>query len=126
MVPRHDRPRRQLAARGRSPAVSWILAYDIGCPRRWRRVHARVAALGYRLQYSLWWLPIRERQLDALLADLATVIDPGVDDIRAYPFPDDAWCRLWGPPPWTDGVIDPLYLRFRPHWCGLEPDPRPR
>lgn len=98
--------------------MSWILAYDIASQRRWRRVHSRVSDIGHRLQFSLWWLPISNRALDTLMQDLAREIDPAADDLRAYPFPQDAWCRLWGPPPWGDGSVDVFSIRFRSSWRG--------
>lgn len=96
--------------------MSWIVAYDIACPKRWRAVHGRVSAQGHRLQFSLWWLPISARELGLLLRDLEDCIDAREDDIRAYPFPGDAWCRLWGPPPWGEGVTDPFSMRFQAAW----------
>ena len=98
--------------------MAWLIAYDIASPRRWRRVNARIADRGFRLQYSLYWAPVSARAIDALMSELATVIDPGEDDVRAYPFPADAWCRLWGPPPWGDGVTNTFSARFAPHWQG--------
>lgn len=98
--------------------MSWLLAYDIASPRRWRRVYRRVSDIGYRLQFSLWWLPISEGELTALMQDLGREIDFATDDLRAYPFPADAWSRLWGPPPWGQGTIDVFSMRFRPSWQG--------
>lgn len=96
--------------------MSWLLAYDIASPRRWRRVYRRVSNIGHRLQFSLWWLPISDRALATLMQELAQEIDPATDDLRAYPFPANAWCRLWGPPPWGVGAVDGFSMRFRPSW----------
>lgn len=96
--------------------MSWLLAYDIACPRRWRAVHGLVSEHGHRLQLSLWWLPVSRNEMHRLWRNLSERIDPAQDDIRAYPFPDSAWCRLWGPPPWGEGAVDPFSMRFSPAW----------
>ncbi|SES91104.1 CRISPR-associated endonuclease Cas2 [Oceanicella actignis] len=96
--------------------MSWLLAYDVACPRRWRAVHGLASDHGHRLQYSLWWLPLSRLEMDRLWRDLAKCIDPAADDVRAYPFPNDAWCRLWGAPPWGDGVVDRFSMRFSASW----------
>lgn len=99
--------------------MSWLLAYDIAAPQRWRPVYRRVADNGHRLQFSLWWLPITDIEMGALLMDLSEHIDPVEDDIRAYPFPSNAWCNLWGPPPWGKGLTDQFSSRFAPAWKGI-------
>jgi CRISPR-associated protein Cas2 len=96
--------------------MAWLIAYDIADPRRWRRVHAAVTREAWRLQYSLYWAPLGPREIRALAARIEAVIDPRADDVRFYPFPDDAWCRLWGPKPWSEGVSDPFSRRFAPCW----------
>jgi len=96
--------------------MSWIVAYDITSPRRWRRIHARISRVGFRLQYSLYWLPISGPAGHALADEIAGLIDPRSDDVRFYPFPDNAWARFYGVPPWTEGVHDALYRRFGDCW----------
>lgn len=96
--------------------MGWLIAYDIADRRRWRRVHAAVVKEAYRLQYSLYWLPADAADARRLASVLETMIDPRRDDVRFYALPDAAWCRLWGPKPWGNGVIDPLCRRFAPCW----------
>jgi CRISPR-associated protein Cas2 len=96
--------------------MAWLIAYDIACPRRWRRVHAAVSREAWRLQYSLYWTPLDDRGIRDLAAVIGQAIDPRVDDVRFYAFPDDAWCRLWGPRPWAEGVTDRFTQRFAPCW----------
>ncbi len=96
--------------------MAWLIAYDIANPRRLQRVHKRVVAECWRLQYSLYWTPLDHRGIRALAADLERLIDPKADDVRFYLFPDDAWCRLYGPKPWAEGVIDAFTARFAPCW----------
>lgn len=65
-----------------------ILAYDIsGDPRRLAEVHRTVRRKGFPLQYSVFLIPARPAEIQALLAELASIIDPKRDDIRVYPLP---------------------------------------
>lgn len=96
--------------------MGWLIAYDIADPKRWRRVHASVTKSAYRLQYSIYWLPADAAGARALAAGIEAAIDPRADDVRFYAFPDDAWCRLWGPKPWGEGVTNAFSMRFAPHW----------
>ncbi|MEY6433621.1 CRISPR-associated endonuclease Cas2 [Thioalkalicoccus limnaeus] len=65
-----------------------ILAYDIsGDPRRLAEVHRTVRRKGFPLQYSVFLVPARPAEIQALLSELATIIDPRRDDIRVYPLP---------------------------------------
>jgi len=96
--------------------MGWLVAYDISSPKRWRKVYSRIGEVGYRLQYSLFWLPCDGRTGNALADSLAEIIDPGEDDLRFYRFPDTAWARLYGPLPWSEGVDDALTRRFGDCW----------
>lgn len=96
--------------------MAWLIAYDIADPRRLRRVHAAVSRESWRLQYSLYWTPLDGRALRGMAAEIERLIDPRADDVRFYAFPDHAFCRLWGPKPWTEGVIDAFSTRFGPCW----------
>jgi CRISPR-associated protein Cas2 len=64
--------------------MAWILAYDIACPRRWRRVYRLARERGVRLQWSVFL--ITEAQFDPrrFLAEAARIIDPRADDVRLY------------------------------------------
>ncbi len=96
--------------------MGWLVAYDISAPKRWRKVYKLVGRAGYRLQYSLFWLPGGHAVGHDLAAALEGVIDRGEDDVRLYPFGSNAWARLYGRPPWSEGVHDALYERFHHCW----------
>lgn len=64
-----------------------LLAYDIADPARLQRVHRSVRAAGIPLQYSVFLVPGRPRDIDNLLDELAGIIEPAEDDIRVYPLP---------------------------------------
>lgn len=65
----------------------YLLAYDIADPARLQRVHRAVSAQGLPLQYSVFLVPGRPAQLDALLSELREILDDAQDDIRVYPLP---------------------------------------
>lgn len=65
-----------------------VLAYDISMdPRRLVQVHRMVRRWGFPLQYSVFLIPATPSRMRALLAELAAIIDPRLDDIRIYPLP---------------------------------------
>lgn len=71
----------------------WLLAYDIANRRRLARVHRYLRQRGIALQYSVFGLEHTDRELRTVLDDLALLIDPKADDIRAYHIPHR--CKIW-------------------------------
>lgn len=71
----------------------WLLAYDIADHRRLSRVHRYLRQRGIALQYSVFGLEHSDRELRTVLDDLALLIDPRADDIRAYHIPPR--CKVW-------------------------------
>ena len=71
-----------------------LVAYDIRCPRRLRRVQKLVARNGQGLQQSVYMVRANPRELGRLLDEIAGEMDPDHDDLRAYPVPHPAqlWC----------------------------------
>lgn len=101
--------------------MAWLMAYDIADRGRWRRVYRIACAEGFRLQYSLYWLPITTARQRRIEAELERIIDPLRDDIRFYLFPDSAWAWLSGPCPWPEGVQHAFSRRFATSWHGTSP-----
>lgn len=65
-----------------------VLAYDISMdPARLVQVHRTVRKWGFPLQYSVFLIPATAAQIQTLLSELGTIIDPRLDDIRVYPLP---------------------------------------
>ena len=105
-------------------APDWyLIAYDIRDPRRLQRLHRALRAEALAVQRSLFLVagsvPVVERLLDRL----ETLIDPRVDDLRAYPVaaPDCLW--LSGQRPLQGGLLGddvplpgPLGLPAPPAW----------
>ena len=71
----------------------WFIAYDIRDPRRLRRVHRCVRTSAVALQYSAFCFEGHEHALLDLLAGLESIIDPAVDDVRAYRLPHSL--KVW-------------------------------
>jgi len=76
-----------------SVAATWLLAYDIACPRRGRRMHYRLKKRALFVQESVAVLRMPNDDLEALLEQLESQLDDKQDDLRVYrvDWPDGAW-----------------------------------
>jgi CRISPR-associated protein Cas2 len=93
---------------------TWLIGYDIASPRRLRRVARLLEKRAYRLQYSLFVGCWTAAELDALWVELAKLIHPRRDDVRAWPVAQDAEVELWGahwPQDIVVGGVGPVALR---------------
>ena len=87
-------------------APDWyLIAYDIRDPRRLRRLHRALRAEALAVQRSLFLVAGSVPAVERLLDRLETLIDPRVDDLRAYPVaaPDCLW--LSGQRPLQGGLL---------------------
>jgi CRISPR-associated protein Cas2 len=64
--------------------MAWILAYDIACPRRWRRLYRLARNRGVRLQWSVFLVTEPGFDPRRFLAEMAKIIDLEADDVRLY------------------------------------------
>jgi len=64
--------------------MAWIIAYDISCPRRWRRFYRLVREKGVRLQWSVFLVTEERFDPRRFLAETAKLIDLRADDVRLY------------------------------------------
>ena len=62
----------------------YLICYDIANPRRLARVHRRIVKDALFIQFSVYYLQGRRKDLDVLLNDLRELINEREDDIRAY------------------------------------------
>lgn len=63
----------------------YLVGYDVAAPSRLKKIHRQLKKRGLAVQKSLFFVHGRERELEALLDDLARFIHPREDDLRAYP-----------------------------------------
>jgi CRISPR-associated endonuclease Cas2 len=88
--------------------MAWLLAYDIGSPRRWRKVYRLARADGVRLQYSLFYLDRPALVIGELYKEIGSVIDRREDDVRFYELPGAAPVLMGGQMRWPRGITSPL------------------
>lgn len=100
-------PDGQPAAMPGDTRVTHVIAYDIRDPKRLKRVHARTVAAGLRLHYSLYAADLTPLARDGLLADIAALIDPAVDDVRLYQVPEPPRGGWRGPDQLGPGILIP-------------------
>ena len=65
----------------------WLVCYDIRDPKRLGRVFRFLKKHGVPVQYSVFLVDASAVKMRRLLLDLAQLIDPRADDIRAYGLP---------------------------------------
>jgi CRISPR-associated protein Cas2 len=61
--------------------VRYYVTYDICDPRRLRKVFQALSGIGEHVQLSVFCCDMTERQLEALLLDLAEIIVPSQDQV---------------------------------------------
>lgn len=72
-----------------------LVAYDIRDPRRLGRVYRCCKRAGLHLQYSVFLVRGTAPQLERLIRELESLIDPRRDDVRIYPVPERPdWTHL--------------------------------
>ncbi len=72
------------------PEMLRLIAYDIACPRRLRRVAIACEDFGLRVQKSLFECWLEEDRFAQLWTRLTGLIEPGEDSLAAYVL--DAGC----------------------------------
>jgi CRISPR-associated protein Cas2 len=83
---------------------SWLIAYDIGQPRRLRRVHRALRDQAVPVQYSVFAVRCSPARVGTIRASLAGLIKPRVDDVRFYPVPEPAHLFVFGRKALPDGL----------------------
>lgn len=63
----------------------WLVSYDIAEDRRRRRVAARLAEVGRRVQWSVFECDLGTATLVVLLVELRTEMEAAEDSLRCYP-----------------------------------------
>ncbi|MCS6891314.1 MAG: CRISPR-associated endonuclease Cas2 [Acetobacteraceae bacterium] len=83
---------------------TWLIGYDITSPRRLRRVARLLERHAYRLQYSLFVGCWTASEFDAVWGQVAALIHPRRDDVRAWPVAENAELELWGRN-WPEDIV---------------------
>lgn len=84
-----------LPIRGNSrPARLAVLAYDIGCPRRARRVRRLLDSIYIAKQYSVYEVLLPDREFNGLLAEIDALCDFGHDKFVVW-WPRDGLRFCW-------------------------------
>lgn len=84
--------------------AQWLVTYDIANPKRLARVFKRLKKAGTPVQYSVFSVQSSAAGMGALMADLAHLINPREDDIRAYRIPEQGWRISLGAAILPDGI----------------------
>ena len=66
---------------------SYIICYDIRCPKRLQKIHKAVVHYGVPLQYSIYYGLLTFEECDEMVEILSNIINKDEDDIRIYPIP---------------------------------------
>lgn len=67
---------------------TWLIAYDISCPKRLGRVHRYLKSVAIPVQYSMFTAEENEAGIRRIIGELKTRIHPTADDLRLYPLPN--------------------------------------
>jgi CRISPR-associated protein Cas2 len=96
------------------PPIAWLICYDIADPRRLVRVHRAASRFAVPVQYSVFWARLDRAALNEALRAIAVLIDPGADDVRFYPLPENVRVYAFGRAVLPDGIRlhDPGLDRF--------------
>ena len=89
----------------KNKTTPYLIAYDIGNPKRLLKVHYFLKKCAIPLQYSVFFATLTNKQRDQILEDLDCLIVDAEDDVRLYPLPDKPeWTNL-GVSIWPDSLF---------------------
>lgn len=82
-----------------------LICYDIADPKRLSRVHRCVSKVAQQVQYSVYHLLADLEEIDELLGELESIINPNEDDIRVYRIPRLEEAEWMGPVWLPQGIL---------------------
>lgn len=85
--------------------VRWVVCYDIRDADRGMQVLRFMKSHGLPLQYSVFVVEASAARMRQLMGDMAALIVPSVDDVRAYRWPDHAENHELGCPRVPEGMV---------------------
>lgn len=71
-----------------------IVAYDVSCPRRWRRLFGLLKRRGAHRQLSVFLVLADRDGVRRLAAEIAAIVDPTADRVLIAPLDQEAQTRL--------------------------------
>lgn len=71
-----------------------IVAYDISCPRRWRRLFGLMKRRGAHRQLSVFLVLADRDGVRRLAAEILAIVDPSCDRVLIAPLDQEASSRL--------------------------------
>ena len=83
----------------------YIICYDITSPERLNRLDRHLLKNAIPIQYSVFLFSGDDRNLQHCLDAAAPLIDPGQDDLRAYPLPARGLKVRMGRPTLPEGIL---------------------
>ena len=96
---------------------TWLVCYDVACPRRLGRVRRWLVRHAVPVQYSVFLATGTPAEIDALLHGLAHRINPRRDDVRLYPLEHGRPAHLLGQPLLAAGITTALPALSSPRGC---------
>jgi len=75
---------------------TWLIAYDITCPKRLGRVHRYLKTVAVPVQYSVFATEETAQGIQHIRDALAQKINPKTDDVRIYPLPMNLELHRYG------------------------------
>jgi len=84
---------------------TWLIAYDITCPKRLGRVHRYLKDVATPMQYSVFTAEENTQGILRIRDQLAARIDPKTDDVRIYPLPSNLELHAIGRRRLPEGVM---------------------
>jgi len=86
----------------RSKKTPYIIAYDIGNPKRLVKIHRFLKKQAMPLQYSVFYAKLSKPELETLIKALDNRIVDAEDDIRIYPLPQKPSWSSFGKALWSN------------------------
>ncbi len=81
----------------------YVIAYDIPCDKRRKRISDVLEGYGTRVQYSVFECMLAKKKYDELQKRLKRIFREGEDSLRFYPISGHTLSQvdIWGNPPLT-------------------------
>ena len=100
-------------------SARWIGTYDIANPRRLARLFKYLKKQGVPVQYSVFLVEATAVQMGAIVVQMAKLVDPDADDVRAYRLPENLWKVTLGSAILPEGIMPGGGLELWRIWLAL-------